>query len=129
MDPNKIAVLNVVDDGLGEKAVDFLVGSPGGLVKGDLTRVVMEERPKNGVCSLSACDISSLERIQHTREAIVVAVGEIIVYEDRMSTILVLEAVAHAIDFCFWDLETRPAIPLEACSLRESAEAGDEAAR
>lgn len=50
MDPDEIAVLNVLDDGFGEKTVDFLVGGPGGLVKGDLTRMVVEKRPKDRVC-------------------------------------------------------------------------------
>lgn len=45
VDPDEIAVLHVLDNSLGEEAIDLLVSSPGGLVKGDLTGVVVEERP------------------------------------------------------------------------------------
>lgn len=45
VDPDEVAVLDVFDDGLGEEAVDFLVGAPGGLVEGDLTGMIVEEGP------------------------------------------------------------------------------------
>ena len=48
--PDQVAVLDVLDDRLGEEAVDFLVCGPSCLVKCDLTRVVMEERPEDGIC-------------------------------------------------------------------------------
>lgn len=49
VDPNQIAILNVLDNGLGKKAVDFLVSDPGGFVKGDFTGVVVEQRPEDGI--------------------------------------------------------------------------------
>jgi hypothetical protein len=47
VDPNQIVVLHVLCDLLCEQTVGFLVGIPGGLVEGDLTRVVMEEGPED----------------------------------------------------------------------------------
>jgi hypothetical protein len=49
VDPDKVVILHILEDGLGEETVDFLVGSPGGLVKGDLTGVVVEEGPEDRV--------------------------------------------------------------------------------
>jgi len=49
MNPNKVTILHVLDNGLGEEAVDFLICGPGGLVECDLTRVVMEKRPEDRV--------------------------------------------------------------------------------
>ena len=49
VDPNKVTVLNIFDNGLVEEAVDFLICGPGGLVECDLTRVVMEKRPEDRV--------------------------------------------------------------------------------
>lgn len=51
VDPDEVTVLDIVDDGLREEAVHFLVGCPSGLVEGDLAWVVVEERPQNGVCT------------------------------------------------------------------------------
>jgi hypothetical protein len=45
VDPDKIAVLHILDDGLCKEAVDFLVRRPRRFVKGDFTGVVVEERP------------------------------------------------------------------------------------
>jgi hypothetical protein len=42
VDPNKVTVLNIFDNSLGEEAVDLLVCSPCGFVECNLTRVVME---------------------------------------------------------------------------------------
>jgi len=47
VDPDQIVVLYVLCDLLCEKAVGLLVGIPCGLVKGDLTGVVVEERPED----------------------------------------------------------------------------------
>lgn len=49
MHPNQVAILYFLRDSLCEKTVRFLVSFPGGLVEGDLARVVMEQRPENGV--------------------------------------------------------------------------------
>lgn len=49
VDPDQIAILDIFDDGLGEKAVDLLVCGPSRLVEGNLTGVIMEEGPENGV--------------------------------------------------------------------------------
>ena len=45
--PDQVAILDIVDDSLGEEPVDFLVGGPGGLVESDLTGVVVKKRPEN----------------------------------------------------------------------------------
>ena len=50
VDPDQIVVLYVLCDLLCEQAVGLLVGIPCGLVEGDLTRVVVEEGPEDGVC-------------------------------------------------------------------------------
>jgi hypothetical protein len=47
--PDQIAILYVLHDCLGEEAVYLSVGGPGRLVEGDLTGVVVEERPEDGV--------------------------------------------------------------------------------
>ena len=50
VDPDHISVLDILDNLLCEQAVDLAVSSPGGLVEGDLTGVVVEERPEDGIC-------------------------------------------------------------------------------
>lgn len=42
VDPDQIAVLDFLCNGLGEKTVRLLVCLPGGLIKSNLTRVVVE---------------------------------------------------------------------------------------
>jgi len=42
MHPNQVAILDFLGDRLGEQAIRFLVGFPGGLIEGDLTGVVVE---------------------------------------------------------------------------------------
>lgn len=49
VDPDEVAILNVLDDGLGEEMVYFLVGCPCGFIKGDFAGVVVEEGPEDGV--------------------------------------------------------------------------------
>lgn len=49
MDPDQIAVLDILDDGLCKETVDFLVGNPSGFVECDFTGVVVEKRPKDGI--------------------------------------------------------------------------------
>lgn len=46
MHPDQISILDFFGNSLGEQAVGFFVGAPCGLVEGDLTGVVVEERPK-----------------------------------------------------------------------------------
>lgn len=50
MHPDQVAILNFLRNRFGEKTVGLLVCFPGGLVKGNLTGMVMEEGPENGVC-------------------------------------------------------------------------------
>lgn len=50
VNPDQIAILNVLDDSLGKQAVDFAVSGPCALVKCDFTGVVVEKRPENRVC-------------------------------------------------------------------------------
>lgn len=50
MNPDHISVLHILDNLLCEQAVDLAVSSPGGLVERDLTGVVVEKRPEDGVC-------------------------------------------------------------------------------
>lgn len=50
VDPDHISVLDILDNLLCEQAVDLAVSSPGGLVEGDLTGVVVEEGPEDRVC-------------------------------------------------------------------------------
>ena len=42
VNPDEISILHILDDGLGKELVDFLVGSPGGLVECNLTRMIVE---------------------------------------------------------------------------------------
>ena len=51
MHPNDVAILQVLDDFLGEYAVGSRVGIPCVFVEGDLARVVVEQRPQNLVWS------------------------------------------------------------------------------
>ena len=54
--PDHVVVLYVLCDGLCEQAVGLGVGVPSGLVEGNLTGVVMEERPHDLVCAIvSVC--------------------------------------------------------------------------
>ena len=50
VDPDEIAILDILDDCLGEKMVDFLVCGPRGLVERDLTGMVVKEGPEDRVC-------------------------------------------------------------------------------
>lgn len=50
MDPDHVAILYVLDDSLGKEAVDLLVGAPCVFIEGDLTGVVVEEGPEDGIC-------------------------------------------------------------------------------
>lgn len=50
VDPDHISVLYILGNFLCEQAVDLTVSSPGGLVERDLTGVVVEKRPEDGVC-------------------------------------------------------------------------------
>jgi hypothetical protein len=63
-----------------------------------------------------------------TRESVIVLICQLIINEHRMRPIFLLETLLHAIDLVLGHLETRPAVPLERCGLRETAETGDEAA-
>jgi hypothetical protein len=45
VDPDQITILDILDDSLGEQAIDFAISTPCGLIKGDFTRVIVEERP------------------------------------------------------------------------------------
>jgi hypothetical protein len=47
VDPDEIAILDILDDCLGKKMVDFLVCGPRGLVERDLTGMVVEEGPED----------------------------------------------------------------------------------
>jgi hypothetical protein len=48
--PDHVVVLHVLRDRLGEQAVGLHVCLPGRLVEGNLTGVVVEERPHDGIC-------------------------------------------------------------------------------
>lgn len=48
--PDQVTVLNILDNGLRKKAVDLLVGSPGGLIECDLSGMVVEEGPEYRIC-------------------------------------------------------------------------------
>lgn len=52
VDPDHIVVLDVLCNSLREQAVGLGVSFPGRLVKGDLSGVVVEKRPHDGVCEL-----------------------------------------------------------------------------
>jgi hypothetical protein len=52
VDPDHVVILYVLGNCLCEQAVGLRVGVPCGLVEGDLTRVVMEQRPHDGVYTL-----------------------------------------------------------------------------
>jgi len=47
VNPDQIVVLYILCDLLCEQTIGFLVGIPGRLVEGDLTRVVVEEGPED----------------------------------------------------------------------------------
>ena len=52
VDPDHIVVLDIFCNSLCEEAIGLCVSLPCGLVEGDLTRVVMEKRPHDGICNL-----------------------------------------------------------------------------
>lgn len=128
MHPDQIAILDFLGNGLGEKAVRFLVCFPGGFVKCDLTRVVVKQRPEDRVCKVGLsvriagesrpsvgweASVGDLDRRIRTRESIIVPICEFIVNEDGYGTVLLLQTLLDDRDFGFWYLQTRPAIPLE----------------
>lgn len=49
VDPNEVAVPNLLRDGFGEQPVGFFVGLPGGFIEGDFAGVVVEEGPQDGI--------------------------------------------------------------------------------
>lgn len=53
VDPNQVTILNVLRDGPGKDAIGLNVGIPGRFVEGDLTGMVVEERPQNRVFNWS----------------------------------------------------------------------------
>ena len=55
--PNQVAILNVLSNGLREHAIRQFIGLPGFVIEGDLTRMVVEQRPKNRICQASAEDL------------------------------------------------------------------------
>jgi hypothetical protein len=57
-----------------------------------------------------------------------VSVCQFIINKNRNSSVFVLQLLDHGSGFCVWHFQTRPAIPLEGCRLRQSAEAGDQTA-
>lgn len=71
----------------------------------------------------------TIETERLTSKAVIMSVGKFVVDKDGMSAVLVLKTALHAFDLIFWDLKTRPAIPLEAGRFAEAAEAGDKATR
>jgi hypothetical protein len=51
MYPNEVIVLNISSDSFCKEAIRFSVGIPCRLIKGNFSRMVMEKRPKNRICS------------------------------------------------------------------------------
>lgn len=49
MYPDQIPIFDLFRDGLCEQTIRFLVCIPGGLIERNLSGVVMEQRPKNGI--------------------------------------------------------------------------------
>ena len=47
--PNEITILHVLGNGLSEDLVGLVVSVPGSLVKGNFSRVIVEERPEDGI--------------------------------------------------------------------------------
>ena len=68
MHPHHAAGRKLLNDGLGEREVSLAVGEPVLLVKVHLARVIVEEWPEDGV-----------------GEAVVVAVGDVVVEVDRLA--------------------------------------------
>jgi hypothetical protein len=64
-----------------------------------------------------------------TREAVVVAVCELVVEHDGHGVVLVLELRVERLDLVLGHLEARPAVPLERRRLGEPAQPADQAAR
>lgn len=50
MHPDQVTILNFLRNRFGEEAVGLLVCLPGGLIKGNLAGMVVEEGPENRVC-------------------------------------------------------------------------------
>jgi hypothetical protein len=49
MDPDKIAILNLFRNSLGEQAISFRICVPCRLIECDLARVIVKQWPKDGV--------------------------------------------------------------------------------
>lgn len=47
--PDKVTILDFLGDRFGKEAVCFFVGIPRRFIKGNLARMIMEQRPKDGV--------------------------------------------------------------------------------
>ena len=83
MDPDNVSILDISSDSFGKDSVGFLVCQPGFLAEIHLTRMIVEDRPQNGIwCrAISSCQ-SSWGQGNVTREAIVVAVCKLVVEEN-----------------------------------------------
>jgi hypothetical protein len=112
--PHQVVVLDILGDRLCEQAVGLHVALPCGLVKGDLTGVVVEQGPHDSVCQL-VCTLESAIGVLGclTGEAIVVSVRQLVGEHDGDGIVFLAQLSLQRLDFVLWDLETRPAIPLE----------------
>lgn len=61
-----------------------------------------------------------------TGEAVVVAVGQVVVEHDGNRVEVVLKLLPQVANLVLWDLKTGPAIPLESGRFGETAQAADE---
>ncbi len=50
MDPNLVAVFDILDDRLGKQTIHLLVSAPCGFVESNLTGVVVKKGPEDGIC-------------------------------------------------------------------------------
>lgn len=102
MNPDKIAVLDFRGNSAGKETIGFLVSIPGRLVEGDLARMVVEQRPHDGVCcNLVPAQVSRCPSLL-TRKAIVMSVGQFIGHEDRNGIELLLEFCGDLLDLILW---------------------------
>lgn len=67
MDPDQISVLNVFCNGRGKELIGLLVCLPGLLIEGDLSRMVVEQWPQDGIFQCSV-RMSNMRKVYYRLE-------------------------------------------------------------
>jgi hypothetical protein len=110
--PDHRILANLLANNLSKSQVGNAVCEPVFLVEIHFTRMVMEERPEDGV-----------------RKAVIVTVCNVVVEVYCLTRVLLHKTLVNYGSVLWGDVETRPANPNETHRLFGSGEGGDEAAR